>query len=151
MYRIPKVKISMVRESSVASEYKVVTTSVQANSIIRTMLEDNDREEFIVLLLDAKHKVSAVHSVSVGTLTVTIVHPREVYKAAILANSASIILAHNHPSGDPTPSQEDRILTKRLCEAGKILGIKVLDHIVMGEAGRFYSFADHGDMSQTEE
>ena len=144
MYKIPRVKISMVRESHVSSEYKVVSSSKESAAIVRTMLGNNDREEFVVLLLDAKHKISAVHSVSVGTLTLSLVHPREVYKAAILANSAAIIMAHNHPSGDCTPSQEDKVLTKRLCDAGKILGIAVLDHIVLGEEDQYFSFADNG-------
>jgi len=72
------------------------------------------------------------------------VHPREVFKAAILANAATILCGHNHPSGDPQPSQEDRAITHRLAEAGKLLGINVVDHIIIGSAGRYFSFADEG-------
>ena len=108
-----------------------------------------DREEFRVLLLNAKHRVMGVHTVSVGSLTVSIVHPREVYKAAILANAAAIIGIHNHPSGNPDPSPEDHALTKRLSEAGKILGITLLDHVIIGQ-NTHYSFADQGQLTPTE-
>jgi DNA repair protein RadC len=81
--------------------------------------------------------------VAIGTLTSALVHPREVFKAAILANAAAIILVHNHPSGDPEPSAEDRALTSRLKEAGEILGIRILDHVVIGD-GRFRSLASEG-------
>jgi DNA repair protein RadC len=77
-------------------------------------------------------------------LTASIVHPREVYKAAILANAAAILCGHNHPSGDPQPSQEDRAITLRLAEAGKLLGINVVDHIIIGSTGKYFSFADEG-------
>src|SRR5262245_32901509 len=102
-----------------------------------------DREEFVVLLLDAKNKLLGFHVVSVGSLTSSIVHPREVYKVAILGNAAAIILLHNHPSGDPTPSNEDLHITQRLCQIGEVLGIKVLDHVVIGD-GRYVSFVDDG-------
>jgi DNA repair protein RadC len=99
-------------------------------------LEDTKREHFFALLLDTKNKVIKVHTVSVGTLDASLVHPREVFKEAIASSAASIIVAHNHPSGDPTPSTEDRQVTTRLVEAGRLLGIEVLDHIVLGD--------DHG-------
>jgi DNA repair protein RadC len=118
--------------------------------ILKTLLGDKDREEFLILMVDAKNKIIGIHSVSVGTLSLTVVHPREVFKAAILVNSSAIILAHNHPSGDPNPSREDITLTKRMEEAGKILGIRILDHIILGEEsfGNYYSFADSGMMDK---
>jgi DNA repair protein RadC len=85
--------------------------------------------------LDTKNRLLSWETVSLGTLSTSVVHPREVFKGAILANAASIILCHNHPSGDPKPSAEDIAITKRLAEAGKILGIDVLDHIIFGEEG----------------
>jgi DNA repair protein RadC len=102
-----------------------------------------DREEFLVVLLDGKGRVMGFNSVSVGSLTTSIVHPREVFKAAIIASAAALILVHNHPSGDPTPSQEDDALTARLRAAGDLLGIRVLDHIVIGD-GCYVSFVDSG-------
>ena len=94
-------------------------------------------------MLDNKNQLIGVNLVSQGSLSTSVVCPREVYKAAILANSACVILLHNHPSGCPEPSTEDRDCTKRLCEAGKILNIRVLDHVVVGQ-DEFFSFADRG-------
>jgi DNA repair protein RadC len=79
-----------------------------------------------------------------GSLTASVVHPREVFKAAVLANAATLICGHNHPSGDTVPSQEDRLITTRLVSAGKLLGINVVDHIIIGSAGTYCSFADEG-------
>ena len=105
--------------------------------------EHADREEFLVLLLDGKNKLLGFHVVSVGTLTSSLTHPREIFKAAILANAAAILLLHNHPSGDPAPSAEDISITRRLKEAGELLGIQVLDHIIIGD-GRYVSFIESG-------
>lgn len=100
-----------------------------------------DREQFVVLLLDGKNKVTAFNTVSTGTLTAALVHPREVFLPAILGGAAALILVHNHPSGDPEPSAEDRAITERLKQAGELLGIKVLDHVVIGD-GCYRSFAE---------
>jgi DNA repair protein RadC len=98
-------------------------------------LRKEQREHFLVLLLNARHEVMAKETVSVGSLNASIVHPREVFKAAVLASAAAIVLVHNHPSGDPEPSEEDLSITKRLVEAGELLGISVLDHIVVASRG----------------
>jgi DNA repair protein RadC len=100
-------------------------------------------EEFLVLLLDAKHRKLREVRVSQGSLTAAIVHPREVFAPAIHEAAAAVILVHNHPSGDPSPSPEDLSLTRRLREAGTILGIEVLDHVIVG-ANAYYSFAEAG-------
>lgn len=92
-----------------------------------------DREQFRVLLLSSKNFVLAMETVSIGSLSSTIVHPREVFRSAIRRSAASMIVAHNHPSGDPTPSQEDITITKRLMESGRIIGIEVFDHLVVGD------------------
>lgn len=123
---------------------KQVANEVEVNNYIIRSPEDacrvsyqfigeDDREVFFVICLNTKNHVVAVHRAHVGSLNASIVHPREVYKSAILNNSASIIVAHQHPSGDPIPSSEDIQVTKRLSEAGKILGIELLDHIIVGE------------------
>jgi DNA repair protein RadC len=96
-----------------------------------------------MLCLSTKHRVIAYHEVSRGTLDSTLVHPREVFKAALLANAAAIIVNHNHPSGDPSPTIDDLEVTRRLVAAGEILGIVVLDHIVVGD-GRYFSFKEAG-------
>jgi DNA repair protein RadC len=142
-YSIPLYKLSLIRDGSVCAERKIVTKSDDLYPILREYYANHDREEMLVVLLDAKHKIIGINSVSTGSLTLSIVHPRETFKAAIVSNCAAIILAHNHPSGDPAPSQEDRALTKRLKEGGELLGIPVLDHLVIGD-GRYVSFADQG-------
>jgi len=112
-----------------------------ANSkIIKDELVNCDREKFLVFLLDGKNRVSSYEVVSIGSLSSSIVHPRESFKAAVKSNAASVIFVHNHPTGDPTPSSDDIAITKRLVEAGKILGIKVLDHIIVGDT--HFSFSE---------
>ncbi len=93
-------------------------------------------------MLNGKNDVLGFNVASTGSLTAALVHPREIFKPAILANAAALILVHNHPSGDPDPSPEDRAITSRLKEAGEIVGIRVLDHVVIGDDDRFRSFAD---------
>jgi DNA repair protein RadC len=122
-------RVTLVRESSVPLPTVKLRSSTDAAEIARQYLKHTDREHFVTLFLNRKNTVIGINTVSIGSLTASVVHPREVFKPAILANAAAIICAHNHPSGDPQPSQEDRVLTKRLVEAGKLLGIEVLDHV----------------------
>jgi len=102
-----------------------------------------DREAFLVVTMNQKNRVIDKHLVSLGTLTSTLVHPREVYKPAILDSAASVVFLHNHPSGDPKPSDEDKMLTTQLHTAGTYLGIELIDHIIIGRDG-YFSFADKG-------
>lgn len=120
-----------------------LSTSAAVYDTFRDRFAQADREEFLVVPLDGKNRALGFHVVSVGTLTASLVHPREVFKAAILANAAAIVVVHNHPSGDPTPSAEDQAITERLKQAGALLGIRLLDHVVIGD-GRYVSFADEG-------
>src|SRR4051812_30889792 len=113
------------------------------HSTLMTLLHDEPSEVFIVLCLTTKFQVIAYHEVGRGTLDTVLVNPREVFKAAVLANAAAIVVAHNHPSGDPTPSPDDMDVTRRLSAAGGVLGIAVLDHIIVGD-GRYYSFKEGG-------
>lgn len=108
-------------------------------------MRDAAKEHFVSVLLDTKNRVMKTLTVSVGSLDASIVHPREVFKDAIAASAASVIVAHNHPSGDPTPSAEDRQVTARLVEAGQLLGIEVLDHLIIGD-GRWISLKAQGMM-----
>lgn len=101
-----------------------------------------DKEAFSVLLLNTKNKVIGIKTISIGTLDCSIVHPREVFKAAILNSAKSIMVFHNHPSGDTDPSSEDISITKRLAEAGGLLGIKILDHIILGNNGNYLSMLE---------
>ena len=110
-----------------------------------TSVEGEAQEVFGVLILNIKNKIVAVHEISRGTLNSSMVHPREVFKPAVLHNAAAIICFHNHPSGDTEPSREDIETTKRLVEAGKIMGIEVLDHIIVGDDG-YVSLKERGVM-----
>ena len=106
-------------------------------------MRDLTQEEFRVLLLSTQHAVTREIVVTRGVLDASVVHPREVFRQAISENAAALLLVHNHPSGDPTPSPEDRAVTRQLVDAGNIVGIPVVDHVVIGD-GRFVSFADAG-------
>lgn len=120
-----------------------ITSSRDLYTHYHPTLRDLRHEVFKVVLLDAKHTIMRDATVSEGSLTLSIVHPREVFTLAVKESAAAVIFLHNHPSGDPTPSQEDRVLTARLVSAGEVLGIRVLDHLIVGD-GRYVSFADQG-------
>ena len=130
IYEIPTDKPYKI--SSPADVYNLMSPSLKFEQI----------EHFKILILDTKNNVRSIESISTGSLNSSIVHPREVFKAAVKKSAGSIILVHNHPSGEPEPSHEDIVLTNRLDEVGKILGIKVLDHIIVGDF--YYSFKEEG-------
>src|SRR6266581_1815063 len=139
---IPIYRVTLVREGKLPCYEERIRSSAIASTILHNYLDGVDREHFVVVLLDQKNQVIGLHTVSIGSLTASIVAPREVFKVAILANCANILIAHNHPSGDPQPSREDRAITQRLKEAGALLGINLLDHVIVGGEGRYFSFAD---------
>jgi DNA repair protein RadC len=109
--------------------------------IVRYVLREDPREHFVVFSLAADNRVLGFEIVAIGCATSVEVHPRETFRAAILAGAAAIVIAHNHPSGDPTPSDADRVLTKRMRDAGELLGIPVLDHVVVTDHS-YTSFAE---------
>jgi DNA repair protein RadC len=116
-----------------AGDKPVVKTPEDVASLVRRRLKDKKKEYFLALLLDTRNQLIKVAEISIGSLEASIVHPREVFKEAISASAASVIFAHNHPSGVPEASEDDINLTKRLAEAGEIVGIDVLDHIIIGD------------------
>ena len=111
----------------------LVKTPEDVASLVKSRLKGKKREHFLALLLDTRNQLIKVSEISVGSLDTSVVHPREVFKEAISASAASVIFVHNHPSGDPTASEDDIKLTKRLAEAGEVVGIDVLDHIIIGD------------------
>jgi len=133
VYRIPIVRVALVREGTVSSETRTVRAPSDAASVVRETIGDYDREAFVVLLLNTKHRIIGVHIAGIGTLDSAPTGPREVFRAAILAGAKAVIFGHNHPSDDPTPSAADLHLTRRLVKAGDLLGIPVLDHVIIGE------------------
>lgn len=142
MHRIPIYRVKLVRDGSQAVERKKVVSPVTAANLLHQYLDGADREHFVVLLLDTHHQIIGIHTVTIGTLDTSLIHPREVFKPAILANASAVLLAHNHPSGDPTPSAEDRAVTRQLVAAGELIGIQVVDHVILGDAPRYASFLE---------
>jgi DNA repair protein RadC len=135
-------RIKLVATKLAVREPKVsyaVSDSAGAARLLQKMIGAADREHFVALYLDNRHKVTHAHVVSIGTLSSSLVHPREVFKAALLANAAAVIVGHNHPSGDVTPSAEDHLVAERLREAGELLGIELLDALVVGPGKRFFA------------
>ena len=122
---------------------KPITSAKNVYDYASPKLQNSDREQFLVLLLDSKNRVIKSETVSIGILNASIVHPREVFKSAIKESANAIIMVHNHPSGDPAPSKEDKAITDNFQEAGNLLNIEVLDHVIIGR-DTFYSFAKRG-------
>jgi DNA repair protein RadC len=142
MNRIPKYRIALVREKSIPWQARIFSGSQSVWKFGKQLTEDADREQFWALMLDSKNKLIGINLVSQGSLSSSIVHPREVLKPAILLSAAAIVVLHNHPSGDPVPSDEDRACTTRLTEACNVVGIRLLDHIIIVGESDFFSFSD---------
>lgn len=130
-YKVSKITSRSIRSSKAVFDY------------LSPSMSPLQKEHFVVLLLDSKNKIIKKEIISIGTLNSTLIHPREIFRSAIRENANSIILAHNHPSGDPTPSDDDCKITSRLKEVGELLDIKVLDHVIIG-GDKWYSFDDEG-------
>ena len=147
MTRINFYTLKMVKEDSVPYEVPVIKSPTEVYQAAKQLLalHEKPQEHFCILCLNTKNKMVGVHTISIGSLNASIVHPREVFKAAILNNASRIICLHNHPSGDPEPSKEDIEITRRLVEAGEIIGIEVLDHVIIGEQ-RCLSMKERGLM-----
>jgi DNA repair protein RadC len=145
----PRYRASLVRETGEKVEWaktvRTVRQAAEAAQVARACWPDSGVEVFGVLMLDVRKQLCGVGVVSPGCLTSSLVHPREVFRYAIVGLAAALILVHNHPSGDPEPSAEDIALTRRIAAGGALLGIEVLDHIILGDGGdRFVSLKDRG-------
>ncbi len=141
---IPLVRTYLVKERFVPYGSEQLCKPELVAKMAERILKNSDREHLLVVSLDTKSKPVAVEIVSIGTINSTIAVPREIYKHSITSNAASIVLVHNHPSGDPTPSESDVLLTKRMKRAGEILGIELLDHVILGDEGCFVSLQEEG-------
>jgi len=144
VYEIQRIK-QVIQEVEGGEQY-IVRSPEDGARIAAQFIGDDDREVFFVMCLNTKNRVVAVHRCHVGSLNASIVSPREVFKSAILNNCASIIVSHQHPSQDVQPSHEDIEVTRRLVEAGKILGIEVLDHLIVNADAEYYSLKEKGRM-----
>jgi DNA repair protein RadC len=153
------VKPKMIRFKQIKAVFETLTVQEQTSNYLKpnhrytsasqvhetfSFLRQETKEYFMAIHLDGKNKIVAVDMVSQGSLNQSIVHPREIYKTALLSSAAALILIHNHPTGDPTPSTDDMTITRRLVEAGELLSIKILDHIIIGDT--YYSFAERGHL-----
>lgn len=140
-------KLKMVKEDSLPYLQKEIMCASDAAEIFKSFRDQDTEEYFNILCLNAKGLPVGIHEVSHGELSLTPVHPREVFKRALLNNASSIVLNHNHPSGNHAPSKEDKELTKRLRAAGKIIGVTVLDHIITSSNG-YFSFAGNNMLDE---
>jgi DNA repair protein RadC len=132
-YKIPEYKVMLVKDSNVPSDKKAIKSPSDVVSMFKSYLDGADREHFCIAMLDRKGSLLGLNTVSIGSLSSLIVHPREVFKPAIIIGASSIILCHNHPSGDTAPSREDIDVTRKLVKGGKILNIEILDHVIVGD------------------
>lgn len=146
VYEVLKIKqVGRKKKWKFDFDKKQIKSPEIAAEIAQHYIGDEDREVFLVMCLDTKNKINAIHRAHVGSINASVIHPREIFKCALLNNSFSLLCFHNHPSGDPTPSPEDIEVTKRLKESGLILGIEVLDHIIIGKH-KFVSLREKGHM-----
>jgi DNA repair protein RadC len=142
---IPEFTLRLVREGTTKSETKLADSPARVAEVVRAYWGDGelDREHLVCLMLNARSQVIGISTVSVGTLSASLVHPREVFKPAVLGSAAGVVVVHNHPSGDASPSADDRDTTRRLSRAGEIMGIPLLDHVIIA-GDSFWSFREHG-------
>ncbi len=139
-----KVKSLEVREIEYSYEKRPKISGMDdVVNAVKPMIADANKEFFLALYLNTKNGIIKQEVISVGSLNANIVHPREVFRTVCMVSASSIIVAHNHPSGDPTPSREDIEITKKLAEAGKMMGIELLDHVIIGH-DRNYGFKESG-------
>ncbi len=144
-YQGYKVKVMLVREGDRSYKQVKFRTSEDAYEFLKPTMENLDREHFVVIHLDIRNCVIGVDEIAIGTTAGIAVHPKEVLKGALLANAVGIIVAHNHPSGEVEPSEQDRKLTAGLKQACELVGINLTDHIIVGN-GQYTSFADRHEL-----
>lgn len=141
--RVDIVSLKLVKESSVLYETRKISNPYDSYRLAKNFLADSDREKFVVVCLDTKNQPVSIEVVSIGTVNSSMVHPREVFKAAVLSNASKIICFHNHPSGSTNFSKEDEVITERLQKCGEILGIELVDHIIVGDDDKYFSFKEN--------
>jgi DNA repair protein RadC len=144
-YRLKTFRVQFVAEPGAFPTGSPCRSSEDVQRVARSIYEtlDADKEHFVLLAMNNKNRVNGFKLISTGSLTASLVHPREVWRAALHLCAAAVVFVHNHPSGEPAPSPEDIDITRRLKETGDLLGIRVLDHVVLG-LNRFYLFSDQG-------
>ncbi len=152
MYSIENnIDVRLIKEMEISyknfPDLETVPTPMKAWEFVTNLIGKKTEEYFIALYLDNKNQIHGYCTISKGTISETIVHPREIYKGAILSNSSSVIIAHNHPSGKLKPSRQDITVTKRIKEVGELLDIPLLDHIIVNNSN-YFSFIEEGFMDE---
>ena len=142
--RIDIVKIKMVKESSVKYENRRIKNPWDAYKIFNDYIDDSNKEMFVLMCLNNKNEPTHISTISIGSVNESIATPAEVFKVALLSNANKIMVCHNHPSGDPQPSESDRNITERLYDSGDIIRVKLLDHFIIGD-GVYYSFKENNE------
>lgn len=143
IHSLQTLRISVVREAPPLTE-PLRSPKTAAEAVRRFIPQDDPREHFVELVLDTRNRTVGMFPIGIGSLNGSLVHPREVFIIAVRELAAALIVGHNHPSGDTSPSREDAELTRKLLESGKVLGIELLDHIIVGEDGDYFSFKERG-------
>ena len=145
-YRIKTFRVQFVADPAEYPTGSACRSSADVKLIARAIYQnlDADKEHFLLLALNNKNRVNGFKVISTGSLTASLVHPREVWRCALHLCAAAVVFVHNHPTGDPAPSPEDQEITRRLKETADVLGIRMLDHLVLGDNDRFFSFSDKG-------
>lgn len=144
--KIDVVSLRMIKEKSLEYNFIPVKRPVNVVKLVKELIGEVDREYVVVLNLNAKLEPNSVQICGIGSLSEAVIHPREIFKSAILSNSSSILMVHSHPSGCVEPSKEDVLITKRIRSAGELLGIPLLDHIIIGD-NNYFSFSENGALN----
>jgi DNA repair protein RadC len=147
--QIDIVKVQMIKDGNIEYGKKAIRNPQDLAELGRKFLEKADREIFILVCLNTRNHINCIHVVSIETVNASLVAPREVFKIAILSNASEVAFIHNHVSGDVEPSEDDLLITKRLAECGKLFDIKLLDHVIISDEGKYESFLERGLIKQT--
>jgi DNA repair protein RadC len=147
--KIDIVKIHMVKDGTIEYGKRAIRNPKDLADLGMKFLKHADREIFLLVCLNTRNHINCIHVVSIGTVNASLVAPREVFKIALLSNASEVAFIHNHPSGDTDPSEDDLLITRKLAECGKLFDIKLLDHVIISNEGKYESFLEKGLIKQT--
>ena len=147
--QIDIVKVQMVKDGTIEYGKKAIRNPQDLAELGMKFLKNADREIFLLVCLNTRNHINCIHVVSIGTVNASLVAPREVFKIALLSNASEVAFIHNHVSGDVEPSEDDLLITRRLAECGKLFDIKLLDHVIVSDDGKYESFMEKGLIKQT--
>jgi len=149
LIKIDIVKIHMVKDGTIEYGKRAIRNPKDLADLGLKFLKHADREMFVLVCLNSRNCINCIHVVSIGTVNASLVAPREVFKIALLSNASEVAFIHNHPSGDTDPSEDDLLITRKLAECGKLFDIKLLDHVIISDEGKYESLLERGIIKQT--